>query len=78
VARKLHVFQDCGERRAAGVGQRGTAKTGMKFFGDRGAADDIAAFENERPVALFREIEGRDERVVASTQNDDFASGSHD
>ena len=45
----------------------------MEFFGDGGAADDIAAFENERPVALFREIKGRDQRVVATAENDDVA-----
>ena len=39
-------------------------KPGMKFFGDGRAADHVAAFEHERLVTLFREVERGDERVV--------------
>ena len=49
----------------------------MKFFGDGGAADDSAAFEDERLVAFFREIERGDERVVAAAENDDVALRGH-
>ncbi len=66
-----------GERRAAGMRDGGTFEAGMKFFGDGGAADDGAAFEDERLVAFFREIEGGDERVVAATENDDVALRGH-
>jgi hypothetical protein len=41
----------------------------MKFLGDGGAADDGAAFEDERLVTFFREIEGRDESVMAAAEN---------
>ena len=49
----------------------------MKFFGDGGAADNGAAFEDERLVALFREIESSDESVVAAAENDDVALRGH-
>jgi hypothetical protein len=77
VAGELHVFDDLGEWRAAGVGDRGTFESGMKFLGDGGTADDVAAFEDERLVAFFREVEGRNERVVTATENDDVARRGH-
>ena len=77
VARELHVFQDGRERRASGMRDGGTAETGMKFFGDGAAADDLAAFENERLQAFLREIEGGDERVVPAANDQDFARRGH-
>ena len=77
MARELHVFDDFGRERAAGVSERGTAEAGMKFFGDGGAADDRAAFENERLVALLREVEGGDEGVVSAADDDDVARSGH-
>ena len=56
---------------------RGALESGMKFFGDGGAADDIAAFEDERLVSLFREIKGGDERVVTAAENYDIALGGY-
>ena len=55
----------------------GAFETGMKFFGDGGAADYGAALEDERLVAFFREIESGDESVVAAAENDDVALRGH-
>ena len=77
VAGELHVFNDFGQGRTAGMGDGGTFETGMKFLGDGGAADDVAAFEDERLVAFFREVESGDERVVAAAENDDVALCGH-
>ena len=77
VTRELHVFHDGGERRTASMCDGGAFETGMKFFGDGGAADYGAALEDERLVAFFREIERSDESVVAAAENDDVALRGH-
>jgi hypothetical protein len=70
-------LDDLSEWRAAGVGDGGAFEAGMKFLGDGGAADEVAAFEDERLVAFFREVESGDERVVTATENDDVARSGH-
>jgi hypothetical protein len=55
----------------------GALESGMKFFSDGGAADNMAAFEDEGLVSLFREIKGRDQRVVTATENCDIALGGY-
>src|SRR5277367_2828778 len=77
VTGELHVLHDGGERRAAGMRYGGTFEAGMKFFGDGGAANHRAAFEDEGLVAFFREVEGGDERVVAAAENYDVALRGH-
>jgi hypothetical protein len=77
VARELHVLDNGGEQRAAGVRYGGTFEAGMKFLGDGGAADDRPAFEDEGLVAFLREIEGGDESVVSAAENDDVALRGH-
>ena len=77
VARELHVADDFGQQRASGMGERGATEAGMKFFGDGGAADDGASFQDQRLKAFFREIERRDEGVVSAAENYDVARWSH-
>jgi len=43
---ELHVRGDIGAKGADGVGERGGAEAGMKFFGDGAAADEFAALED--------------------------------
>ena len=74
---ELHVFHDRGERRAAGMRERGTAEAGMKLFGDGCAANNRAAFEDEGPETFLREIERGDESVVAGAENHDIALDGH-
>ena len=52
-------------------------KAWMKFFGDAGAADDLASFEHERFQSRFREIERGDQAIVAGADDDDVVSCWH-
>ena len=67
---EAQVARDVGTKRADGVRKRGSAKAGMKFLGDGAAANDFAAFENERLEAAFREIERGDECVVTAADDE--------
>src|ERR1700733_15935830 len=49
----------------------------MKLFGDRGAANYVAAFQQQRLQTFFCEIKRSDERVVAAAENHDFALRGH-
>jgi hypothetical protein len=44
----------------------------MKFLGDRAAANDFTALQNERLEATFRQVKPGDECVVTAA-NDDYA-----
>jgi hypothetical protein len=54
------------------VRESGSTKAGMKFLGDRAAANDFAALQNERLEAAFRQVKRGDECVV-TTADDDYA-----
>ena len=45
----------------------------MKFLGDGSAAGLSAAFEHQRLVSGFSQVEGGDQAVVAATDDDDVA-----
>ena len=77
MARELHVADDVGAERAGGVRERGAAEAGVKFFGDGGATDLGAAFEDEGLESGFGKIEGGDEAVVSGADDDDVARISH-
>src|SRR5260370_26500402 len=49
----------------------------MKFFGDRAAADKFAALEDQRPEAALGEVEGSDERIVTTADEDYTLSDGH-
>ena len=70
-------LRDFRKQRAGGMSERGKLEPWEKFFGDSRAADNVAAFENERFVALFREVERGDERVVPAAKDHDVALGGH-
>jgi hypothetical protein len=59
------------------MGDRRAAEARMKFFGHGRAADYGAPFEDERPQTLLREIECRNESVVARTNYHDLARFRH-
>ena len=44
-------------------------KPGMKLLGDRGAADDVASFENGDFQTRRRQVGGADESVVAAADD---------
>src|SRR5450432_3056810 len=70
---KLHIAHDFGSHRSGGMRQNGTAKTGMNFFSDRGAADLRATLDHERFITRLGQIERGDQTVVAAANNDDIA-----
>src|SRR6266536_1078656 len=49
----------------------------MEFFGDRCPTDLIAALKDERLESGAREIEGRDQAVVAAADDHDIARVRH-
>src|SRR6266700_706328 len=74
---ELHVANDFWPKRTGGMREDGRPESWMKFFGDRGAADLIAAFEHERLESRLSEIKGRDQAVVPAADNDDVARVRH-
>jgi hypothetical protein len=58
---EAHIARDFGTKRADRVRKSGSTKAGMKFLGDRAAANDFAALQNERLEAAFRQIKRGDE-----------------
>ena len=74
---ELHVRGDVGTQRADGVGESGGAEAGMEFFGDGAATDEFAALENKGLESTFGEIEGGDERVVTTADEDYTLSDGH-
>ena len=67
---QLHVRNHLGLKQADGVAGDRVAETGMKFFGNSRAADDIAAFDKADLQAGAREIKGANKAVMASTDDD--------
>ena len=62
-------------QRSGRMRERRAAMPGRDLLGDRRAADDGPPFEHERLVAGLREVEGRDEAVVAGADDDDGHCG---
>jgi hypothetical protein len=48
----------------------------MEFLGDRGAADDLAALDDDDLQSLRGEIAGADEAVVAGADDRESSMGS--
>ena len=72
---KLEVAHDVGTERPAGVRERGALEAGMELFRDRGAAYYRAPLQHQRLQPGPRQIEGRDQGVMAPTDDDDVAVG---
>ena len=70
---QLHVADDVGTQRSGGVGQRGAAEAGMKFFGDGSATRLSATFQHQRLVSRFGQVESGDQAVMAATDDYDVA-----
>src|SRR5208282_6539485 len=69
----LHVAHDFRTKRAGAMRQSRAAEAGVKLVSDGGAADLRCALEDERLESSFGQIEGGDEAVVASADDDDIA-----
>lgn len=66
-----HILHDVRAHRASEMRKRRTLEAGMKFFGDRSASDDGAAFEHKRFVSGLRQIESRNQAVVPAADDND-------
>ena len=77
VALELHLARDFRNQRPSRVRERGNFEAGNEFVGNRRAADNRAALEDERLVPRLGEIERRDQAVMPRAENDDVALRRH-
>ena len=77
VARKIEFANDFGAKKRDNVRTFGEKKTGEDFFGDSGAAQNVAAFEDDNLLAGLREVCGVDQAVVATADDDNVVLLPH-
>ena len=70
VAREIEVADDLGPEQGDDVRADGEFESRKDLFGDRGAADEVPAFEDEHFSAGARQICGGGEAVVARADHD--------
>ncbi len=71
---KMQVAQHLRVQQAHRVAGRGVAKSGVEFLGDRGAADEVAALEDQDLPAGPGEVAGAGEAIVAGAYDDDVVT----
>src|SRR5438034_5185802 len=77
VFRQLEIGYDIREQRTGGVGQCGTAETGMNLFSSCQTSQHFAAFQDECLQSCLRQIARRDESIMTATDNDDVVLFGH-
>jgi hypothetical protein len=70
VAGEIEFANDFGAEQRDDVGAFGEEEAGDDFFGYGGAAEDVAAFEDENFFAGLGEVRGVDQAVVAAADDD--------
>ena len=70
VAREIEFANDFGAKQRDDVGAFREEEAGDDFFGDRGAAENVASLQSEHFLACFREVSGVDQAVVAAADHD--------
>ena len=70
VVAEFEVVDDLILEHVADVGAAGDAEVWEELFGDAGAADEVAPFEDEGLDAGLGEVVGGDEAVVAAADDD--------
>jgi hypothetical protein len=55
----------------------GKKKAGNDFFGHGGAAEDVAAFENDNLLPCFGKVSGVDQAVVTAADDDNVVVLPH-
>jgi hypothetical protein len=75
---KLEIAGNVGTKRANGVRKSGSAETGVKFFCDGAAADNLTTFENQWLKTALGEIERSDQSIVAAADEGYALSDGHD
>ena len=77
VAREIEIANDFRAQQRDDVGKDGKFEAGDDFFGDGGAAENVAAFEDEDFLAGFGEIRRVHQAVVAAADHDDVVFLCH-
>jgi hypothetical protein len=77
VARKIEVANDFRAQKRDNVGADGEFESGDDFFGDGGAAEDVAAFEDEDFFAGASEIGRVGQAIVAAADDDRVVGFGH-
>jgi len=70
MAGEIEFANDFGTEEGDYIRAFGEQKAGDDFFGDGGAAENVAAFEDENFLAGFGEIGSVDQAVVAAADDD--------
>jgi hypothetical protein len=70
VAWEIELANDFGAEERDYVGTFGEEEAGDDFFGDSGAAEYVAAFEDENLFAGFGKVGGINQAVVAAANDD--------
>ncbi len=70
VTRQFQVADDLRAQQADDVGEFGEAIAGKDFLGHRGAADDVAPFQDHDLLAGARQVGAGDQAVVAGADDD--------
>jgi hypothetical protein len=77
VAWEIEIANDFGTEKRNDVGENGKFEAGNDFFGDRGAAENVAALENQNFFAGAGEIGRVDKAIVAAADDNDVVSLRH-
>src|ERR1700730_2239371 len=77
VAREVELPDDFRAKQRDHIGTFGEKKPGNDFFGDGGAAENVAAFEHDDLLPRFGKIRGVDQAVVASANDDNVVVLTH-
>ena len=67
---ELEIPDDLGTEQTVDVARGGDLEAGPQFFGDRAAAEQLAALQHQHRAAGAGEVGGGDEAVMASADDD--------
>ena len=77
VPRKIEFADDFGAQQGNHVGKLGEKKAGKDFFGNRGAAENSTAFQNQHLFPCFGQIRGVHQTVVTAANDDHIIKLGH-
>ena len=77
MAREIEIANNFGAQERNDIGENGEFEAGDDFFGDGGAAQNIAALEDQNFFARAGEIGRVDQAVVAAADDDDVVALGH-
>ena len=78
VARQVEIANNFRAQKRDHVGEDGKFEAGNDFFGDRGAAQNVTAFEDEDFFARLGEVSRVHKAIVAAADYDDVVAFRHE